>query len=143
MLNRTVLVGRMVKDLDLRYTQAGKAVGNVSIAVNRPFKNASGENEADFIPIVVWGKQAENLANYMKKGSQIGVDGRIQTRTYENNEGRTVFVVEVVADSVQFLEPKSKPQSGDRQQVDTYNKEWQGAAQDGEPLDISDDMLPF
>jgi len=142
MINRTVLVGRMVKDLDLRYTQNGKAVGNVNIAVNRPFKNASGDNDADFIPIVVWGKQAENLANYMSKGSMIGVDGRIQTRTFETKDGKTAFVTEVVADSVQFLESK-KQQSNERAQVDTYNKEWQGAANDGEPMDISDQDLPF
>src|SRR5699024_12677808 len=107
MLNRTVLVGRLTKDVDLRYTQSGKGVGNFTIAINRPFKNAQGENEADFINCVAWGKQAENLAQFMKKGSQVGVDGRLQTRTYENSQGQTVFVTEVVADSVQFLESKS------------------------------------
>ena len=87
MINRVVLVGRMTKDVDLRYTQTGKAVGNVTLAVSRPFTNEQGNRDADFIPIVIWGKAAENLANYMKKGNQIGVGGRIQTRTYEDKDG--------------------------------------------------------
>lgn len=148
MLNRVVLVGRLTKDVDLRYTQSGKAVGNFTVAVNRPFKNQQGENEADFINSVAWGKQAENLANYMKKGSQIGVDGRLQSRTYENQQGQTVFITEVVADSVQFLETKkdNQPQNA----VDTYNQQWQGSQQtkdpfqnNVEPIDISDQDLPF
>jgi|SRR5690625_1488862 len=149
MLNRTVLVGRLTKDVDLRYTQSGKGVGNFTIAVNRPFKNQQGENEADFINCVAWGKQAENLAQYMKKGNQIGVDGRLQSRTYENQQGQTVYVTEVVADSVQFLESKSSNQSNNQQsQVNAYNKEvgvggsdpFQG---DGEPIEIQDSDLPF
>src|SRR5699024_11443034 len=82
------------------------AVANFTVAVNRPFKN-NGEQEADFINCVTWRKSAENLANYMSKGNQIGLDGRIQTRTFETKEGKTAFVTEVVADSVQFLEPKN------------------------------------
>lgn len=78
-LNRAVLVGRLVRDVDLKYTQSGKAVGNFNIAINRPFTNQQGEREADFVNCVSWGKQAENLANYMQKGSQIGVDGRLQS----------------------------------------------------------------
>src|SRR5690625_2988847 len=102
-MNRTVLVGRLTRDPDLRYTPNGVAVANFTIAVNRAF---SRENEADFINCVAWRKPAENLANYMKKGSQIGVDGRIQTRSYEGQDGKTVYVTEVVADNIQFLEPK-------------------------------------
>src|SRR5699024_7653602 len=141
-MNRFVGVGRLTKDVDLRYLQSGKAVGNFTIAINRPFKNKNGDYEADFINVVQFGKGAENLANYMKKGSQIGVDGRIQTRTFETKDGKTAFVTEVVADSVQFLESK-KQQSNERSQVDAYNKEWQGAANDGEPTDIDDSVLPF
>src|SRR5690625_2851849 len=107
MLNRVVLVGRLTRDPELRYTPNGAAVSNFTIAVNRPFKNQQGETEADFINGVVWRKQAENLANYMKKGSQIGVDGRIQTRSYENQEGKTVYVTEVLAESIQFLESRN------------------------------------
>src|SRR5690625_7206323 len=106
MLNRVVLVGRLTKDPDLRYTPNGVAVANFTIAVNRPFTNQQGNREADFINCVVWRRPAENLANYMKKGSMIGVDGRVQTRTFEGQDGKTVFVTEIVADSVQFLESK-------------------------------------
>src|SRR5699024_6358429 len=87
------------------------AVANFTVAANRPFTNQQGEREADFINCVVWRRPAENLANYMKKGSMIGVDGRIQTRTFEGQDGRTVFVTEVVADNVQFLEPKNTIQN--------------------------------
>ncbi|MCQ2010704.1 MAG: single-stranded DNA-binding protein [Sporolactobacillus sp.] len=107
MINRVVLVGRLTKNPELRYTPNGVAVTSFTIAVNRPFSNQQGEREADFIPVVVWRRQAENAANFLQKGSLAGVDGRIQTRSYENNEGRRVYVTEVVADSVQFLEPKS------------------------------------
>lgn len=109
MLNRVVLVGRLTRDPDLRYTPNGVAVANFNIAVNRPFSNQQGEREADFINGVVWRRQAENLANFMKKGSLIGVDGRLQTRTYEGQDGKTVYVTEVVADSIQFLESKMLP----------------------------------
>src|SRR5699024_1940389 len=139
-MNRFVGVGRLTKDVDLRYTGNGKAVANFSIAINRPFKNHQGENEADFINGVVWGKGAENLANYMKKGSQIGIDGRLQTRTYENNNGQTVVVTEVVADSVQFLESKG---SQTQQQPQQNQQQHQTFGQAGESLEISDQDLPF
>src|SRR5690625_1759168 len=107
-INRFVGVGRLTKDIELKYTQNGKVVANFTIAVNRPFKNAQGETDADFIMCQAWGKQAENLAQYMVKGSRIGVDGRIQTRNYEGQDGKRVYVTEVVADNVQFLEPKKQ-----------------------------------
>lgn len=141
-MNRTVLVGRLTRDPDLRYTPNGTAVANFTIAVNRPFKNDQGENEADFINGVVWRKPAENLANYMKKGSQIGVDGRLQSRTYEQ-DGRTVYVTEVVAESVQFLESKgsnNQNQQSNQQQSQSQSNPFQN---NGEPIDISDKDLPF
>lgn len=170
MLNRTVLVGRLTRDPDLRYTPNGKAVANFNIAVNRPFKDQNGENQADFINGVAWNKQAESLANYMKKGSQIGVDGRLQSRTYEGQDGKTVFVTEVVADSIQFLETKNQTnqqqnqsyqqqqynqqsnqqynqKSNNQQQINAANQEVNRQADpfqnQGQPLDISDDDLPF
>ncbi|MBB5174764.1 single-stranded DNA-binding protein [Texcoconibacillus texcoconensis] len=112
MINRVVLVGRLTKDPELRYTANGIAVTSFTLAVNRPFSNQQGNREADFINCVVWRKQAENVANYLKKGSQAGVDGRMQTRSYENQEGRRIFVTEVVAESVQFLEPKNASGGG-------------------------------
>lgn len=112
MLNRVVLVGRLTKDPELRFTPNGVAVAQFTLAVNRTFTNQQGEREADFINCVVWRRQAENVANFLKKGSLAGVDGRIQTRNYEGQDGRRVYVTEVVAESVQFLEPRSASQGG-------------------------------
>lgn len=146
-MNNVSLVGRLTRDPELKYTPNGKAVANGTVAVNRPFKNASGEQEADFIMFQVWGKPAENLANYMKKGNQIGLTGRINTRNYENSEGKRVYVTEVVADNVQFLESKGSNQGQSqqqnkpsRQQIDAANNE---ISKHAEPIDINEDMLPF
>lgn len=165
MLNRVVLVGRLTKDPDLRYTPNGVAVANFTVAVNRPFSNQQGNREADFINCVIWRRQAENLANYMKKGSMVGVDGRIQTRSFDGQDGKRVFITEVVAESVQFLESKGSSQGGQNMQgnpaPNTSNQgspnqnqsgfnQNQSQQQDknpfedqGEPVDISDDDLPF
>ena len=107
MINNVVLVGRITRDPELRYTPQNQAVATFSLAVNRQFKNANGEREADFINCVIWRQQAENLANWAKKGALIGVTGRIQTRNYENQQGQRVYVTEVVADSFQMLESRS------------------------------------
>jgi single-strand DNA-binding protein len=107
MLNRVIIVGRLTKDPELRYTSSGVAVATFTLAVNRPFKNQNREQEADFINCVVWRKPAETVANYLKKGSLAGVDGRLQTRSYEGQNGR-VFVTEVIAESVSFLDSKGK-----------------------------------
>src|SRR5690625_7767812 len=103
MINRVVLVGRLTRDPDLRYTPNGVAVANFTLTVNRPFTNQQGNRDADFINCVAWRKQAENLANYMKKGSQIGVDGRLQSRYYEDKDGKMDYVTEVVADNNKFF----------------------------------------
>ena len=105
MLNKVVLIGRLTKDPELRFTPSGVGVATFTLAVERQF-SSNGEKETDFIPIVAWKKQAENCAEYLKKGSLVAVDGRIQTRNYDNNEGKKVYVTEVVADSVKFLEKK-------------------------------------
>src|SRR3954453_20178375 len=107
MINRVVLVGRLTKDPELRYTPSGIAVARFTLAVNRKFSNQQGEREADFINCVVWRKQAENTANFLRKGSLAGVEGRIQTGSFDGQDGKRVFMTEVVADSVQFLEPRS------------------------------------
>ncbi|WP_338354488.1 single-stranded DNA-binding protein, partial [Fructobacillus tropaeoli] len=107
MINRVVLIGRMTKDVELRYTQSGVAVGSFSLAVNRPFKNSDGEREADFINAVIWRKSAENLANFTGKGAQVAIEGRLQTRNYENNQGQRVYVTEVVVDNFSLLESKA------------------------------------
>lgn len=159
MMNRVVLVGRLTKDPDLRYTPAGVAVATFTLAVNRPFKNAQGEQEADFINCVVWRKPAENVANFLKKGSMAGVDGRIQTRNYEDNDGKRVFVTEVVAESVQFLEPRNhtegatsnnyqnKANYSNNNQTSSYRADTSqkndSFANEGKPIDINEDDLPF
>lgn len=104
MINNVVLVGRMTRDAELRYTPSNVAVATFTLAVNRTFKSQNGEREADFINVVMWRQQAENLANWAKKGSLIGVTGRIQTRSYDNQQGQRVYVTEVVAENFQMLE---------------------------------------
>ncbi|ARF14307.1 MULTISPECIES: single-stranded DNA-binding protein [Sporosarcina] len=118
MINRVVLVGRLTKDPELKYTQTGIAVTRFTLAVNRAFANAQGEREADFITCVAWRKQAENIANYLRKGSLAGVDGRIQTGSFEGQDGKRVYTTEVVADSTQFLEPRNA--NTERQQTPSY-----------------------
>jgi single-strand DNA-binding protein len=107
MINSVVLVGRLTKDPELKYTQGGVAVTRFTLAVNRPFSNQQGQREADFVNCVTWRKQAENMANFLRKGSLTGIEGRIQTSNFEGKDGNRVFMTEVVADSVQFLEPRS------------------------------------
>ncbi|NLB18980.1 MAG: single-stranded DNA-binding protein, partial [Syntrophomonadaceae bacterium] len=104
MLNRVILIGRLTRDPELRYTGNGIAVCSFSLAVNRPYASQGGERQADFIDIVAWRGLAENVANYMTKGRLVAVEGRLQVRSYENQEGQKRKAVEVVADSVKFLE---------------------------------------
>ncbi|MCH1625186.1 single-stranded DNA-binding protein [Fredinandcohnia quinoae] len=108
MINQVILVGRLTRDPELRYTQDGQAVANVTLAVSRNFKNAGGEFDADFVNCTLWRKTAENTANYCRKGSILGVTGRIQTRNYQNNDGKRVYVTEVLADSVKFMGGKPR-----------------------------------
>ena len=104
MLNNVVLVGRLTKDVELRYSQNGVAIASFTLAVDRPFTNQQGEKEVDFIPVVVWRKQAENCANYIGKGRLVAVEGRIQVRNYEGNDGQRRWVTEVIAENVRFLD---------------------------------------
>lgn len=106
MINRAVLVGRLTRDPDLKYTASGAAVASFTLAVNRQFTNRQGEREADFINCVIWRKPAENFANFTHKGSLVGIDGRIQTRSYENQQGTRVYVTEIVVDNFSLLESK-------------------------------------
>ncbi|WP_204981783.1 single-stranded DNA-binding protein [Mammaliicoccus sciuri] len=136
MINRVVLVGRLTKDPEYRVTPAGVKVANFTLAANRTFKNAKGEQEADFINCVVFRKPAENVNNYLKKGNLAGVEGRLQSRSYENNEGKRVYVTEVVCDSVQFLEPKGSNQAQETKQQ--ANDPFANAG-----ADVSNSDLPF
>lgn len=105
-MNKAILIGRLTRDPELRATPAGRNVCQFSIAVNRNFTNANGDREADFINCVVWDKQAENLVKYQKKGNQIAVDGRIQTRNYDDKDGKRVYVTEILANSISFLDSR-------------------------------------
>ncbi|MEH6942197.1 single-stranded DNA-binding protein [Bacillus sp. JJ722] len=105
-MNQVILVGRLTKDPDLRYTPNGHAITNVTLALNRRYKQNTGESITDFVPCIIWNRAAENTAQYCRKGALIGITGRIQTRVYDNQEQKRVYVTEVVADSVKFLESK-------------------------------------
>ena len=120
MINRVVLVGRLTKDPELRYTPSGVPMARFTIAVNRTFSSQSGEREADFISCIAWRKQAENLANFMRKGSLTGVEGRIQTGSYEGQDGKRVYTTDVVADAVQFLEPRGGAGASQGMQTQQY-----------------------
>ena len=126
MINRVVLVGRLTKDPELRYTTSNLPVASFTLAVNRMFANQEGEREADFIQCVVWRKQAENMAKFTHKGSLIGVEGRMQTRSYDANDGTRKYITEVVCDSVQYLDTKNTDQK-----------------QETASIDIVEDDLPF
>ncbi|NHI68979.1 single-stranded DNA-binding protein [Lactococcus garvieae] len=138
MINNVVLVGRVVRDPELRYTPQNTAVATFTLAVNRRFKNAQGERETDFINCVIWRQPAENLANWAKKGTLVGITGSIQVRNYENKEGQRVYVTEVLADNFQMLESSSnkteKGKTKSQQDKDPFA---------GSPMEVSDDDLPF
>ena len=142
MLNNVSLVGRLTKDVDLRYTPSNVAVATFTLAVNRTFKNENGEREADFINCVMWRQQAENLANWAKKGALIGITGRIQTRSYDNQQGQRVYVTEVVAETFQLLESKGQGNQTQQRQAQQQTPDFSRNANTN-PLDISDDDLPF
>lgn len=138
MINNVVLVGRLTRDLELRYTPSNVAVATFSLAVNRNFKNQAGDYEADFISCIMWRQQAENFANWLKKGALVGITGRIQTRSYDNQQGQRVYVTEVVAESFQILEKKDNSANNasmENQIPPSFEKT--------NPMDISDDDFPF
>ena len=136
-MNRTTLVGRLTKNPELRYTPSGIATVRFTIAVNRQFKT-EGQPDADFINCIAWRKTAENLANFQKKGNLIGVDGRIQTASYEGQDGKRVYTTDVLAESIQFYDKKS-----DGQQPVQQNNYQQQPAQQNNALQVDSDDLPF
>ena len=159
-MNKVFLIGRLTRDPELRYTSSNIATATFSLAVDRNFTNQSGEREADFINIVVWRKQAENVKNYLTKGSQVAIDGRIQTRSYDGQDGQKRYVTEVVADNVQFLGTRGSNSGSDNSAVPAFNDNAtpydfaQAApattdvsndpfADFGSSIEISDDELPF
>lgn len=161
-MNKALLIGRLTRDPELRSTSTGRNVCQFSIAVNRNFTNANGEREADFINCVVWDKQAENLVKYQKKGNQIAVDGRIQTRNYEDKDGKRVYVTEILANNISFLDSKgtntssndfnslpeppredSVSSSSDMSSMETVSVDKDPFEAFGDSIEISDNDLPF
>ena len=172
MINRVVLVGRLTRDPELRTTGSGISVATFTLAVDRQFTNAQGERGADFISCVIWRKSAENFCSFTSKGSLVGVDGRIQTRSYDNKDGQRVYVTEVVVDNFALLESRKDreargqnggytPNTGNNSAPSTNNFQNNGGSQNnsqnnnkqrnsqdpfagsGDTIDISDDDLPF
>lgn len=149
-MNNVSLIGRLTKDPELRYTPSGVAVARFTLAVNRTFKK-EGEQQADFINVVTWRKTAENTANFLRKGSLAGVGGRIQTGSYDGQDGKKVFTVEVVAENVQFLEPKSTQNApngngntnGYQQQQNAPQSNYGGQEPFNPSGEIDDSDLPF
>ena len=139
-MNKVILIGRLTRDPEIRYTQSDKAVCNFTLAVNRPF----GDNEADFINIVVWNKIAENVAKYMAKGSQCAVEGRLQISSYEGNDGTRKYRTDVVASSVEFLGSKQNSRSDydEPSDYDSSNKNGSDVFA-GEEVFFADEDLPF
>lgn len=149
-MNTASLVGRLTRDIELRYTQAGKAVGSFTLAVNRSFTNQQGEREADFINCVIWGKGAETLANYTRKGHQLGVVGSIMTRNYENQQGQKVYVTEINVRDFDLLEPRKDGQQSHggvnqaySQQQPQQQYQQQGYNMPGNAIHVQEDDLPF
>lgn len=167
MINSVCLVGRLTRDPELKYTGNNVAVASFSLAVNRNFKDANGERETDFINCVIWRQQAENLANWAKKGALIGITGRIQTRSYGNQQGQRVYVTEVVAENFQILESRAAREGSNANQGNTSGAFGNGNGYAGpygqqapqqqgpnfardnspygnsNPMDITSDDLPF
>lgn len=154
MINNVVLVGRLTRDPELKFTPNGAAVATFTLAVNRNFTNQSGQREADFINCVIWRKPAETLANYAKKGTLLGVTGRIQTRSYDNPQGQRVYVTEIVAETFQLMESKDVSVQYANESNETAEKskptppplpeqETDPFAQSSSAIDLPDDDLPF
>lgn len=161
-MNKVVLIGRLTRDPELRYTGSNLPVATFSIAVNRPFSNQAGEREADFINIVVWRKQAENCKNYLTQGSQVAIEGRLQTRNYDDQNGQKRYVTEVIADNVEFLGSRNSSTNSNNMSAPASKSaeltpydfggapEPKGTDIDSNPyadfgasIEISDDELPF
>ena len=155
-MNRVELIGRLTRDPELRYTSSNIPTARFTLAVNRPFQSQNGEQGTDFINVVVWRKQAENVKKFVTKGSLVAVEGRIQTGSYENKDGQRVYTTDVVADSVQFLETRTQSQNriennditpADFMQDTNTNNESDMSdevfANFGDSIEISDDDIAF
>ncbi|MCP9614760.1 single-stranded DNA-binding protein [Levilactobacillus brevis] len=143
MINNVTLTGRLGKDVELKYTESGLAVASGTLAVSRRFQTKNGEREVDWINFVIWRKAAEAFANFTHKGSLVGLEGRIQTRNYENQQGQRVYVTEVIVENFSFLESKNSTGNGSYQNNRSQNNTSDPFANNGESIDIQDSSLPF
>jgi single-strand DNA-binding protein len=140
-MNRANLIGRLTKEVELKYTPNGHAIARFTVAVNRTRSKQNGEREADFINCVAWRRQAENMANFLTKGSRVGVDGRIETRKYQAQDGSTRYITEVNVENVEFLESRnSRNQNGNQSNYTNVDGD---PFEEGKNIDISGDDLPF
>lgn len=148
-MNKIILIGRLARDVELRATSSNKSVASFTIAVNRPYNPNAEQQEADFINCVSWGKQAENLHKYCQKGSQIAIEGRIQTRNYTTQDGSKRYITEVLCENITFLGVKKEDKNPVDEIVEqtvnnmTKQEEQDPFAEFGEEVVITDDMLPF
>ena len=153
-MNKAFLIGRLTRDPELRYSSSNAAIANFSIAIDRQYTNSEGQRQTDFINIVAFQKQAENIKKYIGKGSLVAVDGRIQTRNYEDKDGKRVYVTEVVADRVQFLDTRNSGSSDAADNVtpadfqNEDNTKETNVSDDvfadfGSSIEISDDDIAF
>lgn len=143
MINNVTLTGRLGKDVELKYTESGLAVASGTLAVSRRFQTKNGEREVDWINFVIWRKAAETFANFTHKGSLVGLEGRIQTRNYENQQGQRVYVTEVIVENFSFLESKNSTGNGSYQNNRSQNNTSDPFANNAGNVDIQDDQLPF
>ncbi len=147
-MNKVILIGRLTKDPELRYTSSNVPTATFTVAVNRPFANQNGVREADFLNIVVWRKQAENVKKFITKGNLVAVEGRIQTRNYDDKDGKKVYVTEVIADNVQFLESKGQRSSNGDVDYNNNNAPTTDVSDEpyidfGDTIELSDDDIAF
>lgn len=145
-MNKAFLIGRLTKTPELRYSDANTAICIFSIAIDRPYTNKDGKKETDFINIKVFNKPAENVAKYVDKGSLVAIDGRIQTRNYEDKDGKRVYVTEVIAERVQFLNTKkaeSEKEEPEETKVETSKLTDDVFSEFGEQIEIEDEDMAF
>ncbi len=148
-MNNVILIGRITAKPELRYTSSNLPTTRFSVAVNRPYTSSNGERETDFINVVVWRKQAENVCNYLNKGSQVAIEGRLQTNNYTDKDGNKRYSMEVVANSVQFLESKAQSQTRENNptpydfepQTNSVNVDEDPFADFGDSVSIDDNFL--
>lgn len=142
-MNRIILLGRLTRDPEVRYTQTGRVVCQFTLAVDRPFANQEGQREADFIPVVIWGKQAETCGNSLTKGQRVLVEGRLQVRSYDAKDGSKRYVSEVIADRFEFIERKADSMAAHSNPSPTRSNNNPAPSQNGGGMESFGSAVPF